>query len=120
MSTRVVHMNDEIEGAVYIGRAVPRRGLGGSIWGNPWQLRNFRDVGLRAYVIEMYRVGLRTGGREKLRFLPELRDRPLACWCRHDGETKTEKNACHGDVLVELLERYTDDELMAMAKVNQP
>ena len=36
-------------------------------------------------------------------------------WCRHDGEARTDNNACHGDVLVHLLEAYTDDELRTMA-----
>jgi hypothetical protein len=49
--------------------------------------------------------------RHLLADLPELRDKALACWCRHDGEERTHANACHGDVLVELLGRYSDDEL---------
>ena len=115
VTARVVHVNDNIEGAVYIGRANGRKGLPASKWANPMQIKNYRQVSARSYVIELYRVGLMTGDRAKLASLPELRGKPLACWCRHDGEPRTDANACHGDVLVELLERYTDDELRAMA-----
>ena len=44
------------------------------------------------------------------------RDRPLACWCRHDGEARTPANACHGDVILGLLEANTDDELRTLAR----
>lgn len=120
MSGRVVHVNDQVEGAVYIGRANGRKRLAASPFANP-----FRVYGANKYnsgtslesVINHYRIYLTSGdGREYLRELPELRGKPLACWCRHDGEKRTEKNACHGDVLLELLDRYTDDELREMAQ----
>lgn len=38
MTTRVVHINDNIEGAVYVGRAVPRRGIKASKWANPFRI----------------------------------------------------------------------------------
>ena len=104
MKTRVVHVNDNVPGAVYIGRAVPRRGLKASPWANPYRIG--KD-GNRAQVIKQYRadVGFKTK-RSPLYFnaLKELAGKPLACWCRHDGEERTEANACHGDVLVELIE----------------
>jgi len=64
----------------------------------------------------MPRQGLVNSDRRLLAQLPELRGKALACWCRHDGEERTPDNACHGDVLVDLLDRYTDDELRAMAQ----
>lgn len=101
---RVVHINDHVPGAVYIGCAVPRRGVEGSIWGNPHRMGN---------VITDYRRDLVVGRlRSRLARLPELRGKPLACWCRHDGQTSP---SCHGDVLIALLDRYTDAELRAMA-----
>ena len=112
--TRVVHVNDRIEGAVYIGRAVPRKGIPhGSIFANPFPLGSNRSVEWRAAVIEKYRVWI-IGSPGILRVLPSLRGKPLACWCRYDGTPRSAKNTCHGDILIELLDRYTDDELRAM------
>jgi hypothetical protein len=48
--------------------------------------------------------------------LPSLRGKPLACWCRHDGELRTPETVCHGDVLVHLLRHHTDDELFSLAE----
>jgi hypothetical protein len=39
---------------------------------------------------------------------------PLPSLRRHDGEPPTPATACHGDVLVSLLDTYTDDEIRAM------
>lgn len=114
-ATRVVHVNDAVEGAVYIGRRNNRRGLAASPFENPLPIGHDPEHLQRKAVIDRYRKRI-LSSPELLRLLPELRGKPLACWCRHDGEAKTPANACHGDVLVELLERYTDDELRAMAR----
>lgn len=115
MSTRVVHVNDKIEGAVYIGRANGRRGLKKSPFANPYKLFSGSDCDRRT-IIALYRKRILDPSMNLLASLPELRGKPLACWCRHDGEPRTDQNACHGDILVELLERYSDDELRAMSK----
>ena len=39
----------------------------------------------------------------------------LACWCRHDGDRRPGASVCHADVLIELLEHHSDEELRAMA-----
>src|SRR5690606_26410352 len=100
--TRVVHVNDNVPGAVYIGRAVPRRGLKASIWANPFRIG---EDGSRAQVIEKYREGalLFLSLETYMQELRELAGKPLACWCRHDGEERTEAYACHVDVLVKLI-----------------
>lgn len=88
------------EGAVYVGRP--------SLFGNPFAHAD------RAIATRMFRVWL-TGGlrtlplfdcrkvlpgrlagvrREILAELPQLRGRPLACWCP--------PGPCHADVLIEL------------------
>lgn len=110
--SRVVHVNDQVEGAVYIGRAVPRKGLKGSQWANPHQIT--ADVNRFDAVGAFYRdlMGLK---RPMLALLPKLRDKPLACWCRHEDQEPTTETACHGDVLVGLLFEHTDEELMAMS-----
>jgi hypothetical protein len=115
-NTRVVHVNDQVDGAVYIGRAHPRRKLRASTWHSPFPLGNGTRINVRVRAVALYRDSLTTIGTATLSQLPELRDKPLACWCRHDGEERTDANACHGDVLVELLERYSDDELRALGE----
>lgn len=117
MTTRVVHINDNIEGAVYVGRAVPRRGIKASKWANPYKIGDVIDgvVLSRPLVIARYRLDLVNGPkRHMLAELPELRGKPLACWCCHDGQEIGPDTSCHGHVLQRLLERYTDDELRAM------
>jgi hypothetical protein len=110
--TRVVHVRDNVPGAIYIGRRV-RKKLPQSPFVNPFVIG--RIWGDRAQVVANYRQYLMTGpGRPLLVELPALRGRPLACWCRHDGEVRTPRTVCHGDVLVSLLNAYTDDELRAM------
>ncbi len=101
--TRVVHVTDNVEGAVYIGRANTRGARAASPFANPFI--SGTTWGTRAAVVAHYRQYLLTG----------LRGKPLACWCRHDGEARTPRTVCHGDVLVELLEQYSDAELRALA-----
>ena len=124
-TTRVVHVNDRIPDAVYIGRAMPRRGLKGSPFANPFKIGapSFQQNGLatrdmmsRRDVIERYKLWIMAPAqRHLLALLPDLRNRPIACWCRHDGEQRSGANACHADILQGLLDTYTDDELRAMA-----
>ncbi len=111
--TRVVHVRDHVPGAITIGRANRRSNLPASPFANPFAIG--RIWGDRAQVVESYRQHLLTGaGRPLLVELPALRGKPLACWCRHAGEVRTPRTVCHGDVLVSLLNAYTDDELRAM------
>lgn len=92
---------------VYIGRAMHQGGwrLPGSKWANPFRLGDYsnnRDLVLRAY--EAYV----RGSPGLMRALPELRGQRLGCWCA--------PLACHGDVLVRLLneressQRILDDD----------
>ena len=111
----MVHVRDNVPGAVYIGRAVPRQRIVASPFGNPFPVRAERE---RQGAIERYRNWLwHGGGQLYLAMLPTLRGKPLACWCRHDGE---ETPACHGDVLQELLAAYTDEELIARYQAWRP
>lgn len=86
--TRVVHCQKEPYD-VYIGRRTPQ--LPGSIWSNPFHIG--RD-GTREEVIEKYRTYI-LGKPELLKQLESLRGKTLGCWCK--------PQACHGDVLIELL-----------------
>jgi len=82
--TRVVNCKKEPYD-VYIGRP--------SKWGNPYRIG---PDGSREEVIEKYRRHL-LNQPELLADLDELRGKVLGCWCA--------PQACHGDVLVELLEK---------------
>jgi len=79
--TRVVHCKKE-NYDIYIGRP--------SKWGNP-----FKD-GTRKQVIEKYRKYI-LSNKELLDSLGELEGKILGCWCK--------PKSCHGDVLVELIEK---------------
>lgn len=100
MSTTVVHVNDvdlADPGVVYIGRAVPRRGIKASKWGNPYPVRGPVDEYLVKSVLGAYRVHV-LESPDLLAALPELVGQKLACWCKKRGD-----EPCHGDVLVALL-----------------
>jgi len=82
--TRVVHCKrDRYD--VYIGR--------GSIWGNPFRIG---PDGTREEVIQKYTAWVLKQPK-LLSELPKLKGKVLGCWCK--------PLACHGDVLVELVER---------------
>jgi hypothetical protein len=115
---RVAHVVDKIDGdTVYVGRTSLRMGLVSGRFYNPyiigatsydWLPRG--QPATREDVIAKYRVYL-LERPSLLRQLPQLRGKILVCWCRHYGQREP---ACHADVLLELLDRYTDDELRAM------
>ena len=81
---------------VYIGR--------GSKWGNPF---TYKQTGTKAKfvvpdretAVESYREWITQGeGRHLLDSLHELKGKVLGCYCK--------PKACHGDVLVDLVERH--------------
>jgi len=93
--TRVINIRTGAAYDIYIGRAVPRKGLAGSYWGNPF--KSPKD-GTVEQCIEKYRAMLRKDFlyNPHLRLdLESMRGKILACWCK--------PGPCHGDVLVELL-----------------
>ena len=83
LKPKVVNLRDELYD-VYIGR--------GSIWGNPFMIGKDGD---RDEVIKKYKDRI-LKKPELLKRLPELKGKVLGCYCK--------PLACHGDVLVELLE----------------
>lgn len=99
MSTTVVNVKtcrdfDPVKNAndVYIGRANKYRGWKASKWANPFRIG---EGCTREESIEKYRFCLQNTP-ELLEQLGELQGKRLGCWCKDE--------ACHGDVLVELLE----------------
>lgn len=109
---RVVHVNDRVPGATYIGRGVFRGQRGGagagipaSRFGNPFVIGRHGD---RATVLRRYREYLeqRVATEPEFALHVALLDGAiLACWCRHDREERTPANECHGDVLLEVAAR---------------
>jgi len=90
---KVVHCRKE-KYDIYIGHAIPLRGIKGSKWCNPFEVG--RD-GTREQVIAKYRDWItRGGGRHLVKDLHELRDKVIGCWCK--------PKACHGDVLKQLID----------------
>jgi hypothetical protein len=98
----VIHVNEmqHYPDAVYVGRAMPRRGLPASPFANPFRIGRGGD---RALVLDRYRAYL-LQREDLLSRLGELAGRPLACWCRFARESRTQENTCHADVLIELLD----------------
>lgn len=92
---KVVHCKKEIYD-VYIGRP--------SKWGNPFT--HIKDgktlakyiVNTREEAVEAYREWIINGeGKYLLDYLDDLKDKTLGCWCK--------PHACHGDILVELVNK---------------
>ena len=87
--TTVINLTFQ-DGDVYIGR--------GSIWGNPYKIG---EDGTREEVIEKYRTyitnRLLIEGELVVQLLA-LDGKRLSCYCKPE--------ACHGDVLVELIEEF--------------
>lgn len=78
--------------AIYVGRAMSRFGLRDSKWGNPFKITS--SCG-RLEVIQRYREYAIQRLEENPHWLDELRGKDLVCWCA--------PLACHGDVLLELI-----------------
>lgn len=95
MPTTVVHVNDPGGYDVYIGRAVPRRGLQASPFANPFRIGRDgdREAVLRRYVNWLLYSEDRYA-RWAFQHARELRGKRLACWCAPER--------CHGDILAAL------------------
>ena len=93
---------------VYIGRANSRQGLSESKWHNPFKVG---DDGTREQVIRAYREWIKHQP-ELLTSIEELRGKTLVCWCCPE--------ACHGDVLLELLEGSSELKIHPAAELFPP
>lgn len=115
MTGYVCHVSENIPGAVYIGRTNVRRRLAASPFANPFVIGQHGD---RQMVLRKFGDFLNVliwGGYHVEEFIA-LRGMPLACWCRRSDQTKTPGRACHGDVILQMLDRYTDDDLRSFIK----
>lgn len=89
---KVVHCQKQ-KYDVYIGRANSYCGLLQSKWANPFVIG--KD-GTRKEVIAKYKEYI-LGNPELMNSLHELEGKTLGCWCH--------PFACHGDVLIELVNK---------------
>lgn len=94
METRVVNIRDAQPYHVYIGKANKYWYLKESIWRNPF------SRGTKKENIEKYEEHIRhkLENQEWTAELEMLKGKTLACWCK--------PKACHGDVLVRLIQEY--------------
>jgi hypothetical protein len=95
----VVHFKDATcnwhgDKHVYIGRENPHNSLAASIWANPFEVTTDQT---REEAIARYRDYI-LNSPELMAKLPNLMGKTLVCWCKPE--------ACHGDVLVDLLHEY--------------
>jgi hypothetical protein len=101
VSARVINIKSGEPYDVYIGDRIPPfmsptgEYLPRSIWRNPFNKAFRRGEITREEATARYREYV-SSNHELLGRLPELEGKVLACWCKPD--------ACHGDVLVELIE----------------
>ena len=113
MRTRVVNIKGVDFDAsnpdhVYIGRANKNYEVAESKWHNPFKVG---EDGTRDEVIRAYREWIKHQP-ELLNSLEELRGKILFCWCCPD--------ACHGDVLIEMLDRNTELKIHPAAELFPP
>lgn len=93
METKVVHVKDGFD--VYIGRTFGRfKDIG---WGNPYVIGKH---GTREECIAKYKTYVMSNPKLLAR-LHELKGKRLGCWCKKVDEDVP----CHGDILVELVEK---------------
>jgi hypothetical protein len=98
--TIVVNIAAGEECDVYIGRAMPRYGLIGNPWGNPFRVKTYGREG----AIAAYRRWVLTSDHPDAKWIREhvheLKGKRLGCFCK--------PAACHGDVLAELADRMEE------------
>ena len=113
MQTRVVNLktvdfDENNPDHVYIGRANKNYGLAGSKWANPFIVG---EDGTREQVIQAFREWIKHQP-ELMNALEELRGKILFCYCC--------PKACHGHVLVEMLEGNTELKIHPAAELFPP
>lgn len=94
------------DGYVYIGRRNVAWKMRESRYANPFKIRDFQNPQdcLNAYRehIEKQLNNPYQPVRDQYRYwFSQLKGQTLVCWCKNKGD-----EPCHGDVLVELIEKY--------------
>ncbi len=129
MNPHVVNVKTAYAGYIYIGRAMPSRGLEASIYANPFshnsKAKGIISVSTREMAVDYYRRWL-TGEMHPNRYdqrkaildaIPTLalqmsRGFKLGCWCA--------PQLCHGEVLVELVEKHLGHPLDFLITIPAP
>jgi len=92
---------------VYIGRDMSFyvKGSKGSIWQNPYKVAKQTGTKInnkKTYSIDeslqLYKSHIENND-ELIKQLPQLVGKTLGCWCK--------PNKCHGDILIELINKYS-------------
>jgi hypothetical protein len=86
--------------AVYVGRAISRRRIKGSPWGNPFVVGKHGDL---PEVLDLYRHYAETRLETEPDWLEPLRGKDLVCWCQ--SPSNPVKQPCHAEILLDLLTR---------------
>ena len=86
--------------AVYVGRAISRRHLQASPWGNPFKVGKHGDL---PKVLDLYRQYAEERLEKEPDWLEPLRGHDLVCWCQSPSDPV--KQPCHAEILRELLTR---------------
>jgi hypothetical protein len=108
VNLKTVDFDENNADHVYIGRANKNYGMAGSKWANPFIVG---DDGTREQVIQAFREWIKHQP-ELMNALEELRGKILFCYCC--------PKACHGHVLVELLEGNNDLKIHPAAELFPP
>lgn len=108
VNIKTVDFDENNPDHVYIGRANKNYGLTGSKWANPFIID--KD-GTRDEVTKAYREWVKHQP-ELMNSLEELRGKILFCWCCPE--------ACHGHVLIEMLEGNTELKIHPAAELFPP
>jgi hypothetical protein len=110
--TTVIHVHDadlSDPDVVYIGRAVPRRGMRRSPWANPFTVQDWTRAGSVFLYLLTVLFGPTPSAQWIREHIPELRGKRLACWCA--------PQLCHGHVLAALADgpsSFAADRLFAL------
>lgn len=118
--TRVVHVHDNVPGAVYIGRKMTARGLKASPLANPFRIWEHGRADAIARYGDWLSEQIESGNAAVIDALIAARGKPLACWCRRDGQPRSPGTICHGDMILDFLLAYSDDELRAPKGATTP
>ncbi len=120
MTARVVHVssdewrNTPEDQREYVGRAMPRQRMAGSVFGNPFHVDP--KAGFTAeHAVRQY-AGFLALQPDLLARLPELKSKVLGCWCQGP---KTPNAPCHGAILAVAAELGRDDVVPYLREVAQ-
>lgn len=125
-TTRVIHYRDrdayDPDELVYIGRAMPRLGLRGSQFANPFSIGPEQD---RQRVIERYGdylAGMLAADHSLAESIADLHSRVLVCWCAPPGGLGSvgDPLICHGQLLARLADQWAEQRRQAALEAPEP